>query len=40
MRAERLEDRIAENVAPARTNVPAAVANEAMVDQSAMVPEP
>ena len=36
MRAERFDERTAENVAPASTNVPPAVANEAMVAQSAM----
>ena len=34
MRADRLEDRTAENVAKANTSVPAAVANEAIVVQS------
>jgi hypothetical protein len=38
-RAERLADRIDANVAAASTNVPAAVASEAQVDQSVMLPQ-
>jgi hypothetical protein len=40
IRAERFDDRTAENVAPASTRVPPAVAKEAIVDQSAMDPHP
>jgi hypothetical protein len=36
MRADRFDERIAENVARARTSVPPAVAKDATVDQSTM----